>query len=231
MKEIFFEDPLKFKRPKNGEDISDILKRTREFWIEKTTDPALTDKTVLISSHGCAVRALLQNIYQDHAHFWHGCVPPNCSINLVEIQDGQARLTKKVKYMHKSFPGQEILYDFPAPGIFFVKYSQGYALLSLWYCDIIYKKVKTQEVYYGQENYECADLSDRAWSLYRNDSVYRKRICQHHDVQLRISWHYDSTVSGRTVYGMFRVDSIAQALKRGTEELGRDLSDTGKGEE
>lgn len=51
----------------------------------------------------------------------------------------------------------------------------------------------------GKENYECTDLSDRAWSLYRNDSVYRKRICQHHDVQLRISWHYDSTVSGRTV--------------------------------
>ena len=95
--EIFFEDPLKFKRPKNGEDISDILKRTREFWIEKTTDPALTDKTVLISSHGCAVRALLQNIYQDHAHFWHGCVPPNCSINLVEIQDGQARLLEEDK--------------------------------------------------------------------------------------------------------------------------------------
>ena len=58
---------------------------------------------------------------------------------------------------------------------FFVKYSQGYALLSLWYCDIIYKKVKTQEdVIMGKENYECADLSDRAWSLYRNDSVYRK---------------------------------------------------------
>ena len=91
------EDPLNFKRPENGENISDILKRTREFWIEKTTDPALADKTVLVSSHGCAVRALLQNIYQDPAHFWHGCVPPNCSINLVEVKDGKIRLLEEDK--------------------------------------------------------------------------------------------------------------------------------------
>lgn len=95
--EIFFTDPLKFKRPENGEDISDILKRTGDFWREKTTDPELTDKTVLVSSHGCAVRALLQNIYQDHEHFWHGCVPPNCSINLVEVKDGKAWLLEEDK--------------------------------------------------------------------------------------------------------------------------------------
>ena len=95
--EIFFTDPLKFKRPENGEDISDILKRTGDFWREKTTDPALSDKTVLVSSHGCAVRALLQNIYQDHEHFWHGCVPPNCSINLIEVKDGKVRFLEEDK--------------------------------------------------------------------------------------------------------------------------------------
>ena len=95
--EVFFTDPLKFKRPETGENISDILKRTREFWQEKITDPALTDKTVLVSSHGCAVRALLQNIYQDHENFWHGCVPPNCSINLVEVKDGKVRLLEEDK--------------------------------------------------------------------------------------------------------------------------------------
>ena len=72
-----------------------MLKRTRDFWVEKTTDPSLADKTVLVSSHGCAVRALLQNLYQDPEHFWHGCVPPNCSINLVEVKDGIIRITIK----------------------------------------------------------------------------------------------------------------------------------------
>ena len=95
--EIFFEEPQKFERPQNGENISDILKRTREFWVEKTTDPALADKTILVSSHGCAVRALLQNVYQDPEHFWHGCVPPNCSINLLEVKDGKARFLEEDK--------------------------------------------------------------------------------------------------------------------------------------
>ena len=95
--EIFFEEPQKFERPENGENISDILKRTREFWVEKTSDPALADKTILVSSHGCAVRALLQNVYQDPEHFWHGCVPPNCSINLLEVKDGKARFLEEDK--------------------------------------------------------------------------------------------------------------------------------------
>lgn len=94
---IFFNDPLRFQRPEKGEDIRDILKRTRDFWIEKTTDPALSDKTVLVSSHGCAVRALLQNVYRDPEHFWHGCVPPNCSINVVEVKDGGARFLEEDK--------------------------------------------------------------------------------------------------------------------------------------
>ena len=95
--EVFFKDPQNFPRPENGENISDILKRTREFWEEKINDPSLQDKTILIASHGCAVRALLQNIYQDPDDFWHGCVPPNCSISLVEVIDGKAVLLEEDK--------------------------------------------------------------------------------------------------------------------------------------
>ncbi len=95
--EVFFKDPQNFPRPENGENISDILKRTREFWEEKINDPSLQDKTILIASHGCAVRALLQNIYQDPDDFWHGCVPPNCSISLVEVIDGKAILLEEDK--------------------------------------------------------------------------------------------------------------------------------------
>ena len=87
----FFHYPSRFVRPQKGENIQDILKRTGEFWEEITTNPSLEDKTILISSHGCAVRALLQNVYRDPRHFWHGCVPPNCSINLVEVKNGQPR--------------------------------------------------------------------------------------------------------------------------------------------
>lgn len=95
--ELFFDDPLHYPRPENGEDIHDILARTRQFWLEKTSDPALADKTVLVSSHGCAVRALLQNVYRDPAHFWHGSVPPNCSVNIVEINGQDIRFLEQDK--------------------------------------------------------------------------------------------------------------------------------------
>ena len=95
--ETFFRDPVNFKRPENGEDIFDVIARTKDFWEEKTSDPSLADKTVLVASHGCAVRALLQNIYHDPENFWHGCVPPNCCVNLVEVKKGKTVLLEEDK--------------------------------------------------------------------------------------------------------------------------------------
>ena len=95
--ETFFRDPVNFKRPENGEDIFEVMARTKDFWEEKTSDPSLADKTVLVASHGCAVRALLQNIYHDPENFWHGCVPPNCCVNLVEVKNGKTVLLEEDK--------------------------------------------------------------------------------------------------------------------------------------
>lgn len=95
--EIFFNHPFEFKRPKGGENIGDILKRTRDFWKDIINDPKLSDKTVLVSSHGCAVRALLQNVYQEPGDFWHGCTPPNCAVNIVEVRNGNAVLLEEDK--------------------------------------------------------------------------------------------------------------------------------------
>lgn len=91
----FFKDPWNYKRPEGGENIEDIVRRTGEFWKEKISDPDLQDKTVLITSHGCAVRALLQNVYRDKEDFWHGGPPPNCGVNVVEVADGRTTLLEK----------------------------------------------------------------------------------------------------------------------------------------
>lgn len=93
--EIFFNDPMAYRRPAGGEDISDILLRTKDFWEELVNNRELSEKTLLISSHGCAVRALLQNLYQDYEDFWHGCVPPNCCVNLVSVRDGKAEFLEE----------------------------------------------------------------------------------------------------------------------------------------
>lgn len=42
--ETFFRDPVNFKRPEKGEDIFDVIARTKDFWDEITSDPTLADK-------------------------------------------------------------------------------------------------------------------------------------------------------------------------------------------
>lgn len=87
----FFQDPWNFQAPENGESIEDVCRRTREFWNDMIHKEEYQEDTILISSHGCASRALMQNVYQDH-DFWHGKVPPNCSINIVDVINGDVTL-------------------------------------------------------------------------------------------------------------------------------------------
>ena len=93
--ETFFRAPVNFKRPEKGEDIFDVIARTKDFWDEITSDPTLADKTILVASHGCAVRALLQNVDLDPENFWRGSVPPNCCVNLVEVKNGKTTLLEE----------------------------------------------------------------------------------------------------------------------------------------
>ena len=55
--------------------------------------PELQDKTVLVSSHGCATRGILNSIRSfDMADFWHGGVPKNCSVALIRVENGKPSL-------------------------------------------------------------------------------------------------------------------------------------------
>lgn len=101
--EIFFQDPDRFPRPENGENIRDVIKRTGDFWREKTADPALRGKTILIASHGCAVRALLQNIAPEPENFWRGGPPPNCSVSIAEADSKGTRLLAMDLTFHDKF--------------------------------------------------------------------------------------------------------------------------------
>ena len=53
--------------------------------------------TILISTHGCASRAFLNNVYEDKEDFWHGGVPANCAVSIVDVRDGKAVLTESDK--------------------------------------------------------------------------------------------------------------------------------------
>ena len=66
-----------------------VFKRTKEFWEERVKKQEYENYRFLIASHGCASRAIMQNVYGDH-DFWHGEVPPNCSVNIVDVKDGES---------------------------------------------------------------------------------------------------------------------------------------------
>ena len=38
------------------------------------------------------MRALLRNVYEDKNDFWHGGVPYNCAVSIIEVQNGVSTL-------------------------------------------------------------------------------------------------------------------------------------------
>ena len=97
MLDNFFHHPQNFKEPAGGESFTHLQNRTKEFFYELASREDFQDKTILVSTHGCAMRAFLQNVYKDPSleNFWHGRVPPNCGVNIIEINQGKALLLKE----------------------------------------------------------------------------------------------------------------------------------------
>ncbi|MBR3363533.1 MAG: histidine phosphatase family protein, partial [Solobacterium sp.] len=63
--------------------------------------------TVLVSTHGTALRAMLNRLYEDPSDFWHGHVPYNCAVSLVETEDG----TMVLKEDDRIFYDQSLIVD------------------------------------------------------------------------------------------------------------------------
>lgn len=86
---FFFTKTDCYRTPPNGESVEALLHRTGEFLEELKNREDLQDQTILISSHGAAVRAMLSHIEQcDIAHFWGNGVHKNCGVSCVELVQG-----------------------------------------------------------------------------------------------------------------------------------------------
>lgn len=95
---LFFERPFVFQGFPGGENAREVCARTQDFLRELAAAPF--DK-VLVSTHGFALRAMLNQLYADPSDFWQGGVPLNCTVSIVEVTDGCLRL----------LASDEILYD------------------------------------------------------------------------------------------------------------------------
>ncbi len=93
----FFTDGLHFEGSPDGESIADVCLRTKSFFEELIHDPRYQDKTVLISTHGCAMRAMLNSYYEDSSDFWQGTVPYNCAVTILTAEDGEVHFEEKDK--------------------------------------------------------------------------------------------------------------------------------------
>ena len=81
-------------RFKGGETAKEVSKRTQSFLKELSKK---NYENVLVSTHGCALRAMLNMLYKNKFSFWQGRVPYNCSVSIIEVKNGKMELIEKDK--------------------------------------------------------------------------------------------------------------------------------------
>ena len=88
--ENFFHAPQDYVAAPGGESLDDVEKRTRNFMEDICSRNELQDKTILVSTHGCALRGLLNSIRESNREdYWHGGVSKNCAVSIVTCNRGE----------------------------------------------------------------------------------------------------------------------------------------------
>ena len=101
----FYKDPLNFKGFEQGESVLDVCKRTKEFLDELVAkDDGLT---YLISTHGCAMRAMVNHLLPDPSDYWLGHAPYNCSFTIIDAEGGKPHIVE----IDKVFYDQSLIVD------------------------------------------------------------------------------------------------------------------------
>ena len=103
-----YNDPLNMEAPEGGEAVTDVIKRGRSFYDSLTGNPEYMNKTVLVSTHGCAIRAITNHLFENPSDFWQGRVPPNCSFTIVSFDGNKSRVEAVDRIYYD--PSQDINY-------------------------------------------------------------------------------------------------------------------------
>lgn len=97
----FFDLPEAYQVPPNGEAFEEIIQRTGEFWKELIHNKKLAYKTILISTHGCALKAILANINPvPIKEFWGTGVHKNCAVTIAEVTDNGVEIQEEGKLFY-----------------------------------------------------------------------------------------------------------------------------------
>ena len=98
MRKKFFGDPFLAPRYPGGESAYDVIARTQEFFKDLVAKEPYT--RVLVSTHGAALRAMLNYLYPNPRDFWQGHIPYNCSISILEAHGGEVKLLESDKIFY-----------------------------------------------------------------------------------------------------------------------------------
>lgn len=94
----FFEKPEAYQPPKGAESIEALRERTADFFEELAHNRTMENETILVSTHGAALRGILSYINQIGIEdFWKGGVHKNCAITIVDITAGNASVIEEGK--------------------------------------------------------------------------------------------------------------------------------------
>lgn len=94
----FFHKPQEYTTPPEGESFEQVIARTGLLLQELKQKPEYGDKTILLSTHGCALKAVLANITKvPMKDFWGEGVHKNCAVSLVELVEGEFVLVEEGK--------------------------------------------------------------------------------------------------------------------------------------
>jgi len=94
----FFEQPEAYEPPEGAESIEELRARTADFLNEITHNKDMENETILISTHGAALRGLLSNInHIEICDFWGGGVHKNCAVTIVDVKNGRASIVEEGK--------------------------------------------------------------------------------------------------------------------------------------
>ena len=87
----YFLNPFELGSCPGGESAREVCERTQAFLKELMARD--DGKTYLVSTHGFALRAMLNFLYENPGDFWQTHMPYNCAVSIIDAENGIGHLT------------------------------------------------------------------------------------------------------------------------------------------
>lgn len=99
----FFKKPEAYCPPEKAESIEALCKRTTDFLQELVHNKELDKETILVSTHGAAMRGLLSSVYhRSKADFWLGGVHKNCAVTILETSETGIEILEEARTYYET---------------------------------------------------------------------------------------------------------------------------------